>query len=100
MKRNKIPGSHAQTHQLRVPGASGHLWELPETQVSQNTEVVLITEWDSRWKKGGSRSSERVKALDRKICPAVPDLGSLYSHPSVLLSVSISYKGKISKTLK
>lgn len=88
MKGNKIPGTQAQTHQLQVPGASGHLWEPPETQVSQNTKVVLITEWDSRWKKGGSGSSERVKALDSKICLAIPDLGSLWL-PSPFLSLSV-----------
>lgn len=88
MKGSKIPGTHAQTHQLRVPGGSGHLWEHPETQVSQNTKVVLITEWDSRWRKDGTGSKKRVKALDRKLCPAIPDLGSLWL-PSLSVTVCL-----------
>lgn len=50
MKGSKIPGTCTDTP-AAVPGGSGHLWEHPETQVSQNTKVVLITEWDSRWRK-------------------------------------------------
>lgn len=73
MKGSKIP-RHACTD---TPAAGpwglwapmGTSWRL---RWSQNTKVVLITEWDSRWRKGGAGSKKKCKSPGQETLPCHP----------------------------